>query len=324
MLLSILVFKYCNYIIDSAIVIYHFIMKLVENSIRYLLTIDYSKIISQNKFNAREQAISIWILTALVYMIVKKEVRKSLVGLIQCALNFKFILVTIIFIVYNVVLIIGLNRFGLWNMSLLKDSIVWFMFSGIVIVFKSVVTQGKNHYYRNIVLDNLKLVLIVQFILSEYTMKFWFEFISIPIFLFIGGASVIIENRNEYKNVKKLLICIQNILFIVIIYNSFKIATTDIKNLGTYNNLLKIIVPSILSILSIAPAYLLTLYSAYETIFIRLNFYKGRSRKMSLYLKLKILLHCNINLKKVNSLWHNKNKDLFHLTDKKEITSILS
>ena len=213
-------------------------------------------------------------------MIVDKKIRASLVRVIKCACNFRFIIIAIIFMGYNEIIITWLNKFGLWNISLIKDTIVWFMFSGLVIVFKSIVNKGKNNYFRNIILDNFKIVIFIQFILNEYTMSFWFEFMSVPIFFFIGATMVIVENKEEYKDVKKLLIWIQNILFIVITFNSFKDAISDIKNLGSYNNLLKIIVPGILSILSVLPAYLLALYSSYETIFIRLNLYKRRSRML--------------------------------------------
>lgn len=301
-----------------------YVKSLIVNNMNYLNTIDYINIIKANSLNGRELAISIWIIISLIYMVNNKKIRQSLVQVIKCACNSKFVIITMVLIVYNILAIILLNKFGFWNTSLIKDTIVWFLFSGLVIVFKSIENNGNNNYFKNIILDNFKIVILIQFILSEYTMSFLFEFISIPIFFFIGAASVIVKNKSEYKDVKKLLMWVQNILFIVIIYNSFKFAIGDIRNLGTYNNLLKIIVPGVLSILSIVPAYLLALYSSYEKIFVRLNFYKGRSRRLSLYLKARILLYCNINLKRVNSLWHDKNKELFYLTDKKEINSILS
>lgn len=300
------------------------VKNLILNDMNYLNTIDYMKIIKANSLNTKELAISIWIIISFIYMVRNKKVRQSLLQVIKCAFNYKFVIITMVLIVYNISAIILLNNFGFWNTYLIKDTVVWFLFSGLVIVFKSIDNNKNNNYFKNIILNNFKIVIFIQFILSEYTMSFLFEFISIPIFFFIGGASAIIENKSEYKDVKKLLMWIQNILFIVITYNSFKFAISDIRSLGTYNNLLKIIVPGVLSILSIVPAYLLALYSSYEKIFVRLNSYKGRSRGLSLYLKARIVLYCNINLKRVNSLWHNKNKELFYLTDKKEINSILS
>lgn len=317
-------FKYNKPIINILTYIGVYVKNLIVNSMKYLHTVDYMKIIKDNSLNNRELAIIIWIIISLIYIISNKKIRRNLVQVIKCACNYKFVIITMIFIAYNILAIILLNEFGLWNTSLIKDTIVWFFFSGLVILFKSIDIKGNNNYFKNIIWDNFKIVILIQFILNEYTMSFLFEFISIPIFFFIGGASVIVENKSEYKDVKKLLIWIQNILFIVIIYNSFKIAIGDIRNLGTYNNLLKLTVPTILSILSIVPAYVLALYSSYETIFIRLNSYKGRSKRLSLYLKVRILLYCNISLKMVNSLWKDKNKELFYLTDKKEIKSILS
>ncbi len=322
-ILLMIIFRYNQILINTLAILEEHTNNFIESDI-YLSTIDYNKIFRENSLNSREQAFSIWIIIILVYMLVNNKLRESLMSLIKCVCNFKFTIITVTFIIYNVIIIIWLNKFGLWDISLIKDNIVWFIFSGLVIVFKSIGNNGKNNYFRNIILDNLKIVILLQFILSEYTMSFLFEFIGVPIFFLIGALLVIAENKSEYKDVKKVLVWIQNIMIMIIMYNSVKAAIIDINNLGTYNNLLKLIVPGVLSVLSIIPAYVLALYSSYETIFVRLNSYKGRSRRLSLYLKGRILLYCNINLKRVNSLWHDKNKELFYLTDKKEIKRILS
>ena len=261
----------------------------------------------------------------IVFMVKDKNIRASLVGLIKAAFNKLFMIIIFLLGSYTYSIIYILNKVELWDISLIKDAFIWFIFSEIMIVFKSINGHKKSHYFRGIIINNFKLSIIMEFLINEYTYNLFIEFILIPIIMLVAVMSVIVENSSEYNDgVKKLTTYIQSILGILRIDNSIKLSILDIKNLTSYISMKKFLLPIILSIFMIIPVYCLVSYSSYEQVLIRLSFYKQRQRKLTWYLKMRFMLYCKLNLKKVNKLWNERSREIIYASNKREVDNIFN
>ena len=184
-------------------------------------------------------------------------------------------------------------------MKLLKDTIIWLIVVGFVIVFNAI---GKNiQYFKKIAIESIQLTIILEFIANLHVLSFIFEFTTIPIFVFIGLVQAVNEYKVGNKKIEKLINSIVNLyaltVFIFAIYKTIQNYRLDF----TWEALQSLLLPTILTILFIPFSYLIALYSAYENLFIKLINVKNEKIGKN-KIKWKLFKRTGFNLIKVKEL----------------------
>ena len=276
-----------------------------------------------NLFNNREIATIIWAFIAIGLILTKSEIRKSLKDLLQSFFNVKIQISIFGMFAYTTMIVYLLYIINLWNTDLLKDTIVWFCFSGIVMCFNMITSSGKDNLYRKIVLENIKLVIILEFIINTYTFSIIGELIFIPVVTFIAIVDAIAQTKEEYNLISKIT---KNLLYfiglIIIIYSVSK-AISDYYNLGSFNTIRSILLSPLLSISFLPLVYFLLVFSSYENLFIRLELGPPKSSKIKRLAKRKIFNHCKFSLNKIKNASNINIYNIMHIQDEKDIKNMI-
>ena len=88
-----------------------------------------------NLFNNREIATAIWLLVIFILMLFKRDIRKSLLDVIKAFFKIKILSSIFLMIAYTTGIVFVLYQINFWNISLLKDTVVWVFFLGNTIRF---------------------------------------------------------------------------------------------------------------------------------------------------------------------------------------------
>lgn len=271
-----------------------------------------------NIFSTREIALTIWFLIFLIYVSLGKSVRDSVVGVIKAFLNKKLVLAFSTMLIYILLVILILSYIRFWDMSLLKDTIIWILFSGIVLFFNINKVKHVN-YFSKLIKDNIKIIVIFEFLSNFYTLSLLGELILIPIvsFFSVVGAFAEYSSKKE-ESYKKVNILCKNILVLIglgaIGYVIYKIIT-EYNLLFSFSNLKSFLLPIILMILTLPYFYFLALFMRYETLFIRVNSLKYRGEGQIKKAKMQILISANISLNKLFRV----NRDFMSLKSTEDI-----
>lgn len=213
-------------------------------------------------------------------------------------------------IVYITLVILILYKIDFWDIGLLKDTIIWSLSTGFILFMN--VNKAKNlKYFTEVLLENFKAILILEFITNFYTFSLTTEMILIPIMTFIILLKLFAENsaktNSEHIAAAKLLNNILNIfglfIFCFVAYKTF----FEYSELLKIINLKSFILPIILSVLTLPFYYLVALYMNYETLFIRIQFMFA-DKKIKRKLKKAILISANIDLNKLEKVNSKLNK----------------
>jgi hypothetical protein len=250
-------------------------------------------------FNNRELALLIWIAIGIVGAIFFKPVRKFIATAFEIFTSKTFLVIIILLIGYLFLIVYGLSKIDLWNLNLLKDTIIWLIGVGFVIAFNAI---GKNiQYFKKIALESIQFTIILEFVVNLHVLSFIFEFTTIPLLVFIGLVQAVNEYKVGNKKVGKFISSIVNLyaltVFIFAIYKTIQNYTLDF----TWEALQSLLLPTILTILFIPFSYLIALYSAYENLFIKLINLKNEKINTN-KIKWKLFLRTRFNLKKVQEL----------------------
>ena len=88
-------------------------------------------------------------------------------------------------------MVIVFEKIHFWNISATKDTILWTLGSAFGMYFSlNKVAQDEN-YFNNVILDNLKIVLLLEFVVNLYSFSLPVELIVIPIVSFIVLLNVL-------------------------------------------------------------------------------------------------------------------------------------
>ena len=153
-----------------------------------------------NLFTTRELAIGTWILVVLCYLGLNKQIRISTKHFLQCLFSPIFIIVYIILTIYFLAITFILDKSNLWNVSLIKDSIFWFVFSGVALCI-----QNKDfESIKNTFIKNLKASILLESVINTYTFDFGIELLLVPLISILVMLNAYLVTQEKYKSVKNL------------------------------------------------------------------------------------------------------------------------
>lgn len=262
----------------------------------------------------RELATIVWFVILIILFGFKKEVRKSIFDLIKAFFATSILSIILLLAIYTFGSVLILKHYGFWDLTLMKDTIFWFVGFTFMTLFK--LDQAKQtSFFFNLLKDSFKLTIFLEFFLNFYTFNFIAEMIIIPVFTTIFLMNLITQNKYEYKPVNKLT---SNIIgFIGLSYFGFSLYKLVFHNQNIFSNhnLNTLVLPVLLTVLSIPFFYFIVLYSNYEKLFMRVKF-MNKNVEIQRKLKKQILWKAKLNLNKLNKIDNElAGFDLYELTN---------
>lgn len=261
-----------------------------------------------NIFSSREIALFVWFLIFLIFISRTKAVRHSMGAVIKALCKKKLILTFGSLIIYVLIVVSGFYCLGFWDISLLKDTCFWILFSGFLF-FMDIDKSRETSYLSKLVRNSFKFTIIVEFICNFYTFNLISELIIIPVILIF----TILQVYSEYSSTKnpedkKVATLSKNILggigLVGICYVFYK-TIIEYELLFTCANLKSFLLPIVLFVLTIPYFYLLALYVNYEELVTNIKcLHRNESPSVSKNLIKATFRYANLNLNAVIRIQH--------------------
>jgi hypothetical protein len=225
-----------------------------------------------NALNNREIATAIWLTIIFLWALSIGGVRRSIPGLLKAFFNWKIFVPSLAMLFYIVAMVLAFKKMGFWDASATKDTILWTLGSAFATYFSLNKVAQDSAYFKNVILDNIKFVLILEFVVNLYSFSLPAELIVIPIVSFIVMANVLAVSKPEYKQVSKLFNFILGVFGLYLLAFTFREIVLDFQNFATLKNLRDFFLPPLFSIVLLPFVYVVALLIQYESFFIRIDF----------------------------------------------------
>jgi len=95
-------------------------------------------------------------------------------------------------------------RLGLWNLALLKPTILWFVLSGLSLIFRLNSAIEESGYFGSAMADTLGIVAIVEFFSALESFPLWIEIPTQALAFVFAGVVVLTEKDDKSTSVRKL------------------------------------------------------------------------------------------------------------------------
>lgn len=239
------------------------------------------------------------------------------------SVNITIIVPILLMIIYNILVVWSIEILGLWKITQLKDTIVWFIFTGFVTAFNLVNDKKEAHPFKKVIIDNVKFVIVFEFAVNTYTFPLFIELILFPVLVILGGMVALAKIDSKYASTATVTNWLLSLFGTgMIIYVVISIIS-DYKHFASIGTIHNILLPPILTILFLPFIYIIMLCFAYENLFFRLKIFLKMSNDLQKYAKKRMMIKCKFNLTKVRSALGENGYLLFDAKSKEDIDRII-
>lgn len=269
-----------------------------------------------NLINNREKAIIFWLLIFFIWVLYEKKVRDSFLSVLGVLFQKKFISLILSMILYNALIVYAFYKIHLWDISLIKETVIWTFGAAFIALLNTNNYIKEEHFFKKIVMDNIKFVLAIEFIMNFYSFNLLIEIIALPLLLILFAMNAMIDIDKKYLPAKKIfnfVFFILGILYITFfLYNVIK----DYSSLFSIHNLMFFLLPILLLFFYLPFLYLFAIVMTYENLFVRLNHFMDDNKLVARFAKRRIFVMCSLNLKKLNDFEKESIIDISNLKGK--------
>ena len=213
-------------------------------------------------------------------------------------------------------MIIPLNAVGVWEIAQLPITILWVLCVAFVMLFEFSKANDQN-FFKDAIKDNLKGLIILEFLINLYVFDLWVELFLVPVFVILVGMIAIAETDEKYAIVKKLLNYIMAFIGLSFIGYAIYMVVTDFEHFATFENFSNFYLPILLTVMFLPFVYFAALYAGYESLFVRLQFFVNDGAVLK-YAKKKTIFAFSLNLSALNK-WSEHINTSWRFKDKKEV-----
>lgn len=218
----------------------------------------------------REIATVFWVSAFLIFAFTKPKVRESVGPVVEAFSNRLIISFLGLLFSYVGLAVLLLAQVGLWEQSQLKTTLVWLLLIAPVTAFR--VTEREPKFFGTWITDNLKIVVVLEFLSGQYTLSLWYELLLVP-FVTVLSVMIAVAKDPKHRPAKRLLEWILTIIVAVIIIRDIRLAVGDLPKLTTLETLRDFATEPMLSLALMPFLYVAYIYSSYERVFDRLQFF---------------------------------------------------
>lgn len=246
-------------------------------------------------FNNREISVIVWFVIFVVFVSLKKQVRKSFVDVVRCIFKEKILIWIISLIFYYLFFIVCFSKATIWNNVYLKDILVWCIFEGIAITSRAINIKNAKEFFILIIKDCINFAIIYEFLINLFVFNIYVELLLVPFIAFLTMLIVVAESKREYQIVSKFLNGVLSILGIsILVYVTVQVCT-NYNSIITIDNIVSFTTPIIMTVITVPISYIWALISSYEQLLIR---HKKTDGEYEEYKKL-MIKKCKFSVNKV-------------------------
>ena len=154
-------------------------------------------------FNSREIATAIWLFPIAIYFLRHRQIRDGVKDLIL--LDPKLQVLLYLMLAYTLVEVAFLASIDALHGGLIKDTILWFCLTGLALLINTMTSGQKVNIFVAVLRDNVKVILLVTFLLNTYTLPLFGELVLVPCITVVAVLATFGEAKKEHHQVAKLM-----------------------------------------------------------------------------------------------------------------------
>lgn len=274
-------------------------------------------------FNNRELASLILLTLVMVWALRKAGIRRSLKSTVRAFFRKEIIVLVLLMVLYTGATVTVLRCISIWNLSLLKDTIVWFWVGAMPMIMHFMTSRNTENIFRKVAVDSIRVIIVLEFLVNTYTFPFVVELIIVPTMTLVAMLDVVSSTDKKFAELSKFTKGIQVVVGCAIVVIAIGRAILDWHNLASFDSFRSIALAPILCLLFTPFLYIAALISNYQQVFVRLNIGVEKEAKFKRYVRRRVILHVGLSLRRLQHLDRNYAADFMRVETKDDVDRLL-
>jgi hypothetical protein len=246
--------------------------------------------------NTREISTALWLALIVLWVFLYRPTRSAAFAVIKAAAAPKIIIPIVLSAIATTGMVLVLRRVGLWTIAEFKDTIVWFAFTGIALIFRGASATNPEQAIQGIIWDTIKVTVLIEFLLNTHTFPLLVELLLFPFATLLALMLALANTEQKYEPAASFLRRLQGILGATVVTITLWSIVLNIRDVFSIENGRSLLLPILLSIAFVPIAYFIALISAYEQLFLPMKMYRV-ALPLRLYAKMKLIFRLRLNLR---------------------------
>lgn len=273
--------------------------------------------------NNREIATVFWVIILALLLVQNAKIRTSVADLLRSFFRWKILLCLVAMLLYTSAVISALRIMGMWNISMLKETILWY-FTAFGLVIYYTLSNQDEYIFRSVFRDSFKLIILIEFLIGRYVMPLLAELIFIPFATCLAVMDAYLSVHEGSAHLRTLIRLLFAACGLVILGFAAWSAIADYRSLGTLETAWEICFPPFMSIALVPLIYISALVATYENIFLRLRFLRNLPPDLVTYAKRRIVLHHHLSLHRLRRFSRNLSAELLAVQSRADIDNLMN
>lgn len=273
--------------------------------------------------DSREKAVGIWLVVAALWLLPK--VGLGVFGpVLRSVASWKLLTLFGSGVVWAALVVLGQREVGLWDCSLLKETIYWYFGTAVVLLGNSTSATTNPNYLRRLVGQALRLTLLVEFLIAFYVFPLLVELIVVPVVTLAIMLTVVAESDPKFASARRALNFLITAVGLVVLSVVAVRAISEPDELFTRANGEELMLAPILTGTLIPLLYAWALVCGYEQLFMRAKFFSGKDRPFPRGVRRAIFRACGLSLGRLTRFSKSYTGRLFGLQTQGDLQALIS
>jgi hypothetical protein len=253
-----------------------------------------------DQFSSREVALFAWGAVALLAMLGNPGLRVSLYRLARATLNPLIAGPALGLAVYTAVIVFALAELGVWSAAVLKDTVYWYAFVGLVMFGRSASDNAPTRYWGSLIREHFAVIVLFTFVINTYTFPLPIELLLVPLILAITLLGTVAELKPEHAPVARFTGFLQGLIGWGILGVAAAKAVGDTEALTADAVVGGVLLPLVLTVCAMPYMYAVAVYSAYNRLWVWTGF--RHPPQLARYMRRRVLGVAGLSLDRISRL----------------------
>jgi hypothetical protein len=261
--------------------------------------------------NPRQLALVIWMGGALVFVLAKGDLRRSILSVVQTALDPTLLVPAILSVVWNAAVVYGLYRSGLWSPSLWWDTLAFVLVGTTSLVWR--MTESKDfsrRFYIRIALPSLGLSVLIGTVASTYTFGLAIELLLVLWLVLLGGMLALARSSERHARLVRPVELLITATGLAMLARAVAGAIVDYTGFLSIQTVRSLVLLFLLTAAYLPYLFLVRVWMTYELAFIPLSLGQSKPLSVRLYARARMLLRFRLNQSRLERFRTSRGNEL--------------
>ncbi len=271
----------------------------------------------------REISLLVWGGVLVAWGCTKANIRRSIGELIKAALDGKLVAPFVVLVLCLGLVVAGLWFIGIWKIALLKDTVVFALFSGVGLTFSAMSRNPELPTWRSVLAGQLKTVVLVEYVVDTFTFALWIELLLVPTLSFIGLMGGVAATREKWAPVAKLAKGLMGVAGLAVVAFAGRNAIVAARTVSIADTLREVGLPLVLSLALLPIVQVFFLWSGYDQLFGQLESSRWRDRSVIRYGRRQMVRRLGVRTEAMRALLRTERRALMAASSEGDIDELL-